>query len=95
MAQRLTITGAETISLGIVDADKQGIAVVVAGDANLDSGTITIAAKTPDEADGVAEDLDATLIAAASATYTVGSGIELLATTDGAGASVELLVAQY
>ena len=92
---RLTITGADTISLGIVDQHKQGIAVQIAADADLDSGTITIAAKVPGEADGSAEALDATLVAASSATYTVGSGIELIATTSGASAAVEILVGQY
>ena len=95
MAERIELSGAETQSLGIVDSHKQGIAVKVAADADLDSGTLTISAKLPSEVNGNAEALDATLTAGDSATYTVGSGMELIATTDGASASVEILVGQY
>lgn len=92
---RITLSGATTVSLGIVDEHKSGIAVQVAADADLDSGTLTISAKKPNEANAAAEALDATLTAGGSATYTVGSGIELIATTSAAGAAVEVLVGQY
>lgn len=95
MAERLTITGTTPISLGIVDSNKQGIAVQVAADAALDSGTLTISSKLRNETNAAAEALDATLTAGDSATYTVGAGVELIATASGASAAIELIVAQY
>ena len=95
MAERKTLSGEETISLGIIDTHKQGISIIVASGADLDSGTLTIAAKIPGESNSLAETLSADLAAGGSATYTVGSGMEVIATTSGASADVDLLVGQY
>ena len=88
------VTGTTATSLGIVDSNKRGIAVVVRAASNLDSGTITIGSR-PSGNTGVIEALDATLVAGGSATYTVGSGMELWVTQSGASSDVDYLVAPY
>lgn len=94
-ARRVLVEGTDPVSLGIVDSSKQGLALIVAADADLDSGTLTIAAKLPYESNSSAEDIDATLTAGDDATYTVGSGVELIATASGASAVIQILVGQY
>lgn len=85
-----------SVSLGIIDARKQGAVVIVRAASTLGGGTITIGTRSSGDTDGVIEVLDATLIAGSSATYTIGASAELFATLSGASSpNVTYVVNQY
>jgi hypothetical protein len=94
MSNQVTVAGTTATSLGIVDANKSGLSVLVRAASDLDSGTITIGYRPAGDT-GVIEALDATLVAGGSATYTIGEGMELFTTQSGAASSVVYLVSQY
>ena len=94
MAQEIKVTGTTATSLGIVDSSKQGVSIIVRAASNLNSGTITIGTR-PSGNVGVIETLSADLTAGTSATYTVGSGMEVFTTQSGASSDVDYLVANY
>jgi len=88
------ITADGSISLGVVE--RQGKSVVVRAASDLGGGTLTIGVRPANDESGVIEALDATLVAASTATYTVGRGAELYATLSGSTApDIDLLVADY
>ena len=98
MAREITVAGTTVTSLGIVDMHKQGMSIIVRAASDLDSGTITIGTR-PSGDSGVIEVLSTTLDggdpATASATFTVGAGMEIFTTQAGAGSNVTYLVSQY
>jgi len=94
MAHEINVTGTTATSLGIVDANKTGMSIIVRLAGDLDSGTITIGTR-PAGNDGVIEILDATLVLGSEATYTVGEGMEVFTTQSGASSDVSYLVSQY
>jgi hypothetical protein len=83
------------VSLGVVKGKKAGIAVKVRAASDLGGGTITIGMRPSGDV-GVIEALDATLVADSSATYTIGSDIELFATLASAtDPDIEYIVGQF
>lgn len=89
------VTGSTPVSLGIVDYEKQGIAVLIRLAGDLDSGSITFGARVSGDSTGVIEILDATKVLGESATFTLGSGMELFVTQSAAGSDVSYLTGQY
>jgi hypothetical protein len=98
MAIEISVTGTTITSLGIVDASKKGMAILVRAASDLDGGTITISTR-PSGNTGVREVLSTALDGAdpttASATFTVGSMMEVFATQSGASSTVVYIVSQY
>lgn len=85
-----------SVSLGIVDSHKSGISVKVRAASSLGGGTITIGQRESGDNVGVIEALDATLVADSSATFTIGSGMELFATLSSATSpSITYLIGQF